>query len=135
MAKILLRAGANADKAIAVAEKLNEPQVIEFIMMLQTKIEEEAAAQAPDINQMIHYIKICGYCGKRGDGMLKCAGCETVAYCCRKCQKRGWRSGHREICKRIQREKAEAEATTTTTTTSGGSASSVAEITDANGLD
>ena len=58
---------------------------------------------------MIAYIKICGYCGTEDDGMMKCAGCGTVAYCCRRCQKRAWRGGHREICKRIQRERAEEE--------------------------
>ena len=41
--------------------------------------------------------------------MLKCAGCGTVAYCGTRCQKRAWRRGHREECKRIQRERAEEE--------------------------
>ena len=76
---------------------------------LQAEIEEEAAAQAPDINQMVVHIRTCGYCGREGDGLLKCAGCGTVAYCDRRCQKKAWKGGHRELCKRIQRERAEEE--------------------------
>ena len=119
--KILLYGGADADKAIAVAEKYNEPAAIEFITLLQTKIEEEAAAQAPEINQMVVHIRRCGYCGRESDGLLKCAGCGTVAYCDTRCQRKGWKGGHKVICRRIQRERAEAEQTTATTTEGGES--------------
>ena len=105
--KILLRAGADADRAIAVAEKYNKPAVIELITTLQTEIEEEAAAQAPDINQMVVHIRTCGYCGREGDGLLKCAGCGTVAYCDTRCQRKAWKGGHKVLCRRIQRERRE----------------------------
>ena len=110
--KLLLRSGADVDKTIGGAEKYDDKcgiEVREFIATMRDEIEAEAIAQAPEINQMIAYIKICGYCGTEDDGMMKCAGCGTVAYCCRRCQKKAWRGGHREICKRIQRERAEEE--------------------------
>ncbi|KAL6712920.1 hypothetical protein ACLMJK_009475 [Lecanora helva] len=39
----------------------------------------------------------CDVCGAE-DGK-RCAGCGTVAYCGRECQKRGWK-GHRRFCER-----------------------------------
>ena len=106
---ILLRAGADADKAIAVAEKHYVPEVIKLITKLQAKLEEDAIAQAPEINQMVVHIRRCGYCGSEGDGLLKCAGCGTVAYCDTRCQRKAWKGGHKVLCRRIQRERAEEE--------------------------
>ena len=104
---ILLRAGADADKAIAVGEKYNETAAIEFITTLHAKIKADAIAQAPDINQMVVHIRTCGYCGRENDELLKCGGCGTVAYCNTRCQRKGWKGGHKVICRRIQRERAE----------------------------
>ena len=74
-----------------------------------TSTSASAAAPEAHPNEIVAYMRSCNVCGKTGDGIKKCAGCETVAYCCRACQKKAWRSGHREICKRIQRERAEEE--------------------------
>ena len=125
VAKLLLRAGANADKAIADAEKHNEPKVMELITTLQTKIEEDAIAQAPEINQMVVHIRRCGYCGREDDGLLKCAGCGTVAYCDTRCQRKAWKGGHKVLCRRIQRDRAEAERVAMATTTEGGGSQAV----------
>ncbi len=110
-ANLLLRAGADIDVAIAAGEKYNDTAVIELITTLQAKIEEDAIAQAPEINQMVVHIRRCGYCESEGDGLLKCAGCGTVAYCGTRCQRKAWKGGHKVLCRRIQRERAEAERT------------------------
>ena len=59
----------------------------------------------------------CAQCGKRrseceqqGLTLRKCDQCETVRYCSRECQKVHWKASHREICKKIVKERHHAMA-------------------------
>ena len=70
---------------------------------------------------MVVHIRRCGYCEREGDGLLKCAGCGTVAYCDTRCQRKAWKGGHKVLCRRIQRDRAEAERVTMVTAEGGGS--------------
>ncbi|KAL3848317.1 hypothetical protein ACJMK2_019185 [Sinanodonta woodiana] len=46
----------------------------------------------------------CSFCGKKGS-VKACNGCHQVAYCSKKCRKKGWAKGHRESCKSGQQPK------------------------------
>ena len=52
-------------------------------------------------------VKTCLACGKLGVKSL-CSRCRSVSFCGAACQKAAW-PGHKKECKRIVREKAEAE--------------------------
>ncbi|KAK6214233.1 hypothetical protein LQW54_004660 [Pestalotiopsis sp. IQ-011] len=42
----------------------------------------------------------CASCEKVGEGLMKCTGCGSVAYCSKECQVRGWTElGHKSDCK------------------------------------
>ena len=41
----------------------------------------------------------CAMCGRVQDGLVrKCAGCGVVGYCGERCQRKGWKAGHRWEC-------------------------------------
>ncbi|XP_069104720.1 uncharacterized protein [Argopecten irradians] len=44
----------------------------------------------------------CEECEQRSSDLKRCSGCFQVVYCSRKCQKRNWKSKHRDICKEFQ---------------------------------
>eukprot|EP00979_Chaetoceros_neogracilis_P001339 scaffold233_cov198-Chaetoceros_neogracile.AAC.3 len=44
----------------------------------------------------------CDYCSKGLTKRLSCARCEKAKYCDRECQKKHWKNGHKEICKKIE---------------------------------
>lgn len=41
--------------------------------------------------------KACDECGAIAE-LSACARCHTVAFCSRRCQKRNWKNGHKEVC-------------------------------------
>ena len=45
----------------------------------------------------------CAYCEAQG-AKLKCIACRRRVYCDKRCQKKDWKSGHREECQKIQEE-------------------------------
>ena len=53
-------------------------------------------------------VKTCPVCGKTGAKSL-CVACRSVSYCGKACQKVAWPT-HKRECRRIVREKKEAEA-------------------------
>ena len=44
---------------------------------------------------------VCGYggCGAELRKPLLCARCKVVAYCCKECQIKDWKAGHKQACK------------------------------------
>jgi len=52
----------------------------------------------------------CAQCGSTtrkeenaaGKPLLKCGACKSVYYCCRECQKKSYKAGHKEECERLQ---------------------------------
>ncbi|KAH8671469.1 hypothetical protein BX600DRAFT_496170 [Xylariales sp. PMI_506] len=45
----------------------------------------------------------CAECGKAEESISKCTGCESVAYCGKDCQIKGWNeSGHKADCKTLK---------------------------------
>ena len=46
-------------------------------------------------------VRICSSCKKWGRKMRKCGGCGQRSYCDEECQRRDWKSGHRQDCKRL----------------------------------
>ncbi|OWF42832.1 uncharacterized protein LOC110460583 isoform X3 [Mizuhopecten yessoensis] len=44
----------------------------------------------------------CEDCEQRAPNLKRCGGCYQVFYCSRKCQKRNWKSKHRDACKKFQ---------------------------------
>ena len=50
------------------------------------------------------YKKNCGYCGAAaadGSQLKFCASCKSVGYCQKRCQKKHWSHGHRQVCRPI----------------------------------
>ena len=47
----------------------------------------------------------CGGCGKRGEGFKKCTKCKVTYYCSRECQVKDWKSGHKQLCKLLSRQR------------------------------
>jgi hypothetical protein len=48
---------------------------------------------------------VCACCGKRLYGQIKrCGTCQSTFYCNRSCQKTHWKSGHKQKCKKRQKE-------------------------------
>ena len=43
--------------------------------------------------------KVCADCGKYDKKMQCCERCRSVFYCCRDCQVRDWKSGHKKECR------------------------------------
>ena len=41
---------------------------------------------------------VCSYCSKHVGTLLRCSRCRKENYCSRECQKKHWKSGHREVC-------------------------------------
>ena len=52
-------------------------------------------------------VKTCANCGRTGAKSL-CKGCRTVNYCGKECQAAAW-AGHKRECRRVVRDRAEAE--------------------------
>ena len=44
--------------------------------------------------------EVCSYarCGAELKKPLVCASCKGAAYCCKECQVKDWKAGHKEIC-------------------------------------
>lgn len=40
----------------------------------------------------------CSHCRQPAEKLLRCAACESAAYCSKRCQKRDWNSGHKKEC-------------------------------------
>ena len=68
------------------ANQLPSEQMVEVTFSIQNAEEEEISRR-------------CGHCGEISS--KKCEGCEKVYYCNSVCQRRHWRSGHRDVCQRI----------------------------------
>lgn len=43
----------------------------------------------------------CAFCCRRNRRLRLCAGCSSARYCSRHCQKGGWSSGHRALCRQL----------------------------------
>ena len=50
----------------------------------------------------------CDHCGIETD-VKHCSGCHKKAYCSTKCQKRGWKAGHKEECGKEEEEEEKVE--------------------------
>ena len=50
----------------------------------------------------------CDLCGDEAD-VKHCSGCHKKAYCSTKCQKRGWKAGHKEQCGKEEEEEEKVE--------------------------
>ena len=46
-------------------------------------------------------LKVCAYCKKPG-ARLKCKACFQRTYCDKRCQKKDWKTVHREQCEKLQ---------------------------------
>ena len=46
-------------------------------------------------------LKVCAYCKTPG-ATQKCNGCRQRTYCNKRCQKRDWKTVHRELCEKLQ---------------------------------
>lgn len=43
----------------------------------------------------------CAWCGGQGVQLKRCSRCRSVFYCGSKCQRSGWKQGHRVVCKTV----------------------------------
>ena len=82
-------------------------------------------------------LKVCAYCTTPG-AQLKCAECKQRTYCNEKCQKKDWKTVHRNQCKKLQqvfvppkagwREASALSAAAIDSASAGGSIASADEI-------
>ena len=84
----------------------NDPDHMEALM---AQFKEAGLRPASQTN-------LCASCGKKNQNSgkkkkkgsatkksLTCAGCSSVSYCSKECQKRDWKQGgHKEVCKQLQ---------------------------------
>ena len=56
----------------------------------------------------------CGACGKEpsatGKRLQVCAGCRSVSYCSKQCQREHWKNGHKAECERLHAARVQARA-------------------------
>ena len=66
-------------------------------------------AQLAATSQGVNSVGECNYCNQPAAKLLRCTACESAAYCSRDCQKRAWKSGHKEECavKKLQKQERE----------------------------
>mmetsp|Transcript_27761 Transcript_27761/g.64716 ORF Transcript_27761/g.64716 Transcript_27761/m.64716 type:complete len:107 (+) Transcript_27761:260-580(+) len=53
----------------------------------------------------------CHECGTtEHNGLKMCSGCKKASYCSTECQRKAWKSGHKETCRKIGLERERAKS-------------------------
>ena len=99
--KLLKSQIADAAEGYLTAVRRKHPRDFRTIT-LGRKDSREATAEVTSASaaktEAAAQMHTCDFCGSQGRDMSLCAGCQKVRYCGRKCQKAGWKGGHKEKC-------------------------------------
>ena len=80
----------NVEKLLAMS--YNSDPLSHYFRELESEIELEYEVSVPEIAN-----RSCWYCGKRGDGLKKCAKCKVALYCDKDCQRNNWKTIHKQV--------------------------------------
>ena len=73
----------------------------EWSKYMEKTVKKEMKDLGDDENTGYHRIRQCGGCGETTFKKMKvCARCKKIHYCSKKCQRKHWKFGHKEICKK-----------------------------------